>query len=178
MPSKVHPVLKQFLSELKSPIPKPRYFRYRKYRATSKNVITIPHHTFIDVARSWKIKVFREAHNGQYYAQYRHSLRQIALTSPHEHVFMHELCHAAHFRIPGWRKTSDVEREVIAEFAALALDRIIGSLNKNQIRKSNWYIAQHANYMHMTAYEAMCKVLPTVNEIVMLILKSKEENIH
>jgi len=111
-----------------------------------------------DVAKRWGLEVIAGSFNGNYYGYFTPNRNEIVLATNEEKTFLHELSHAAHFRIdpkaadlPSWQK------EIIAELSAGALLYMLGK--EPQIGNHFRYIKNHAEEANLDPLKACMKIL-------------------
>ncbi len=94
--------------------------------------IELPDLPLLDVAEKWGINVTAISFQGSVMGYYRPSSRDIALATPEEKTFFHELAHASQDRLGMLRQQKGNKfNEVTAELAALVLAEIMGRENPN-----------------------------------------------
>lgn len=94
--------------------------------------VAIPDIPLLDVAESWGIDVKGMAFQGRFMGYYRAKDSLIALASPEEKTFFHELSHASQDRLGLLRKEKqNTFNEVTAELSALVLAELVGRENPN-----------------------------------------------
>lgn len=113
---------------------------------------------FADVAQRWGLDVIAGSFNSEYYGYYSPSRMEIVIATNEEMTFLHELAHAAHYRIdanaaalPSWQK------EVIAELSAGALLYMIGK--EAHIGNHFKYIKHHAEEANLDPLKACMRIL-------------------
>lgn len=127
----------------------------------------------LDVAKAWGISVRAIPGNYKYYGYFRHSLGsagEIALASPDECVFFHELTHAGHNKIQLLKPGQDWKQEVVAELGAAVLCRLVGKSGEN-LGQHYRYIERYAKKAGKTAAQACLEVFSDVDKVLGLILK-------
>jgi len=98
--------------------------------------IPVPEFKFLDVARSWGLKVEGIGFQSGLYGAYSSSEKKIFMASPEEEVFFHELAHASHDKTGLLNKRTKKQKEIIAEFSSAVL---IYLSNKKTDRLGNAY---------------------------------------
>ena len=89
--------------------------------------IELPEFPLMERAREWGISVKAIPGNYRYQGYFSFESKEIALATPEEKVFFHELSHAAHEKIRGSLNSGqDPLQEIIAELSAQALCRMVG----------------------------------------------------
>ena len=137
--------------------------------------IELPELPLMDRAREWGISITAIPGNYSYHGYYSDSKKVIALASPEEKVFLHELSHSAHARLNGaLKRGQDPEQEIIAELSAQALCRIVGKTMDSTLGNSYKYIQDYAERAGQTPYHACLTVISTVEKVLNLILKGGE----
>ena len=137
--------------------------------------IEMPDLPLIEKAQEWGIPVKAIPGNYRYHGYYSPSRKEIALATPEEKTFFHELSHAAHDKIKGGLKEGqDPLQEIVAELSAQALCRIAGKQSNDTTGNSYMYIESYAKKMNVTAHSACLKVLAETEKVLNLILKEDE----
>lgn len=140
-------------------------------------LLEVPELPLLDRAREWGLSVKAVSGNYRYYGYYSSGRKEIALASPEEKVFFHELAHAGHERLKGSIKGGqDPFQEIVAELSAQALCRLTGKEADGSFGNSYRYIEGYAEKMKMTPHAACLKVLCETEKVLNLILKG--ENSH
>jgi len=84
--------------------------------------LELPNFPLIKRAEEWGISVKAIPGNYRYYGYYSSGRKEIALATPEESVFFHELAHVAHEKVNGNLKGGqDPMQEIIAELSAATL---------------------------------------------------------
>ncbi|MCP3893919.1 MAG: antirestriction protein, partial [Bacteroides sp.] len=122
-------------------------------------------------AQEWGITVTNAPGNEFYLGYYQQDREVIALATPSESVFFHELAHAAHKKVlteltPG----QDPLQEIVAELSAAALCRMVGKNPEDTTGNSYQYIKRYAEELEMSPYRACMKVLAQTQKVLSLIL--------
>lgn len=135
-----------------------------------------------DVAESWAITVSTfDGEGARYRGCYRErgENKSIALGVQNVSVFLHELMHAADYRLgnaaekgPHWRK------ETVAEFGAAILAECLGLEAEKDIGGAYRYIEQYAKAAEKDVQAACIECLDRICEAVNLILATAETLIH
>jgi hypothetical protein len=137
--------------------------------------IELPNLPLIERAQEWEISVKAIPGNYRYQGYYSSGVKEIALATPEEKTFFHELSHAAHDKINGTIKGSqDSIQEIIAELSAQALCRIVGRKLSDTTGNSYRYIERYAEKLKMNPYTACLKVMSETEKVLNLILKGDE----
>jgi antirestriction protein ArdC len=134
--------------------------------------IELPELPLLDKAREWGISVKATPGNYRFSGYYSPERQEIALATPEEKTFFHELAHAGHERIKG-KLTSGQEplQEIVAELSAQALCRLVGKRTTDTTGNSFRYIERYAEEVKMTPHLACLKVLGEAENVLNLILK-------
>ncbi|RJR32824.1 MAG: antirestriction protein [Deltaproteobacteria bacterium] len=130
----------------------------------------VPDLPLVEVATAWGVSVKAIPGNYQYYGYYSGRRREIALASPEECVFFHELTHAAHDRITPLKPGQDWKQEVVAELGAAVLCRLVGKKGENMGQHYR-YIDQYAVKARKGVPQACLEVFSDVEKVLSLILK-------
>jgi len=139
-------------------------------------LLEVPELPLMERAREWRLSVKAMPGNCGYYGYYSPKRKEIALASPEEKVFFHELAHAAHERLKGDIKGGqDPFQEIVAELCAQALCRLTGHEADRSFGHSYRYIEGYAQKMKMTPHAACLKVLSETEKVLNLILKRDDE---
>ncbi len=133
--------------------------------------IELPEFPLIERAKEWGINVKAVSGNNRYYGYYSPDLKEIAMATPSEKTFFHELSHAAEHIIKGRLNTwQDPFQEITAELSAQALARIVGKSIQDTIGNSYRYIKSYAEKLNISAHKACLTVLSDTEKILNLIL--------
>lgn len=133
--------------------------------------IELPDLPLLDRAKEWGISVKAIPGNYKYHGYYSPGRSEIAVATPEESVFFHELSHCAHRKVIGRLKPGqDALQEIVAELSAEALCRIVGKTGKDTIGNSYRYIGGYARKLRLTPHKACLKVLGDVEKVLSLIL--------
>jgi hypothetical protein len=128
---------------------------------------------FADVAQRWGLEVKAGSFNGEYYGFYCDSKKEIVLAADNERTFLHELSHAAHYRIdPKAEKAPAWEKEIIADLSACALLYITGK--DGHMGTHFAYIARYAEQAHLSTMKACMKVLDSCLKVINEIIEASE----
>lgn len=140
--------------------------------------IELPDLPLIELAEDWGINVKAVPGNYRYYGYYAPDRKEIAMATPSEKTFFHELSHAADHIVKGELKTGQHPfQEITAELSAQALARICGKSMKDTTGNSFQYIRHYAEKLNMSPHKACLKVLSDTEKILNLILHGKQEGI-
>ena len=138
--------------------------------------IELPELPLMDRAKEWGISVTAIPGNYSYHGYYSDKKKLIALATPDEKTFFHELSHASEARLNGGlKKGQDPEQEIIAELSAQVLCRIVGKTMDSTLGNSYKYIEEYAQTAGQTPHHACMTVISTVEKVLNLILKGGEQ---
>ncbi|MFH2066489.1 MAG: antirestriction protein [Pseudomonadota bacterium] len=132
--------------------------------------IELPDLPLMEKAKSWGISVKAIPGNYKYYGYYSPGKKEIALASPDEMIFFHELAHAGYEKIKG--ELSQPLQEIVAELSAQALCSLVGKKINNSLGNSYKYIENYASSLNLTAHAACLKVLSDTEKVLNLILNN------
>ena len=124
----------------------------------------------LDVARAWGVDVKAIPGNFHYYGYFSPGRNEIALASPEECVFFHELAHAGHNKIVPLKPGQDWKQEIVAELSAAVLCRLVGKKPDN-LGQSYRYIEKYATKANRSAPQACLEVFGDVEKVLNLIMK-------
>jgi len=135
--------------------------------------VAVPDIPLLDVAKAWGIDVKGMAFQGRFMGYYRAKDSIIALASPEEKTFFHELSHVSQDRLGLLRKEKqNTFNEVTAELSALVLAELVGKEDPN----AGATYAYIKNYIGTDDKEEigkyLIKVLSDVEKIVSNIITS------
>ena len=132
----------------------------------------VPDLPLLDRAKEWSISVKAVPGNYRFRGYYSPQRQEIALATPEEKTFFHELAHAGHERVNGALKDGqDPFQEIVAELSAQALCHLVGKQTADTLGNSYQYIERYAEEVKMTAHSACLKVLSETEKVLQLILK-------
>jgi hypothetical protein len=138
--------------------------------------IELPDLPLIERAQEWDISIKAIPGNYRYHGYYSPGVKEIALATPEEKTFFHELSHAAHEKVKGSIKGGqDPLQEITAELSAQALCRIVGKQVADFTGNSFKYIQGYAEKLKMSPYTACLKVMSETEKALNLILKGNED---
>ena len=141
--------------------------------------IELPELPLIERAKNWGINVKAVPGNYRYYGYFSPSRKEIALATPAEKTFLHELSHAADHLIKGELKPGqDPFQEITAELSAQALSRIAGKSIEDTTGNSFRYIKHYAQKVKMSPEKACLRVLSDCEKILNLILHGRADGIN
>jgi hypothetical protein len=134
--------------------------------------IQLPELPLLERAREWGLRVRAIPGNYRCYGYYSSGRKEIALATPEEKTFYHELAHAAHDKIlKGLKKGQDPLQEIVAELSAQALCHLVGRKADDSLGNSFRYIESYAEKAHLTPHGACLKVMTQTEKVLKLILK-------
>ena len=134
--------------------------------------IELPDLPLIEKAREWGISVKAIPGNYRYRGYYSQDKQEIALATPEEKTFFHELAHAGHDKLKsGLKPGQDPLQEIVAELSAQALCWMIGKRQQDTTGNSYQYIERYAEKINMSPHNACLKVLSETERVLNLILK-------
>lgn len=119
----------------------------------------------IDIAERWGIEVKTGSFTGEYYGYYSPVRQEIVLATDSERTFIHELSHAAHYRVdPKAKDLPKWQKEIIAELSAGALLYMMGKEGYTQ--KHFDYIKSYAENENLSPIKACMQLLDTCIKVV------------
>jgi len=137
--------------------------------------IKLPDLPLLEKAIEWGIDVKAVPGNHNHYGYYSPDKKMIALATPEESTFFHELCHVAHEKVIGkLKRGQDPFQEIVAELSAQALCRIVGKDGNKHLGKSYQYIESYAKELKFSPHTAVLHVLSDVEKVLHLILKETD----
>ena len=131
--------------------------------------LEIPPLPLIERAEEWGLKVKAIPGNYKYLGYYSDHRQMIALASPEESVFFHELAHAGHAKITTLKGGQDPLQEITAELTACVLCQMVGKSTKH-LGNNYRYIDSYAKKLQISAHTACLRVIRDVERILNLIL--------
>jgi len=132
----------------------------------------------IEKAKEWGLSVKAVPGNYRYYGYYAPQRQEIAVATPEESVFFHEIAHVAHEKVAGKLKSGqDCFQEIVAELSAQALCRIVGKAPGETLGNSYRYIKSYATKLKLTPHSACLKVLGETEKVLGLILQPTHSNL-
>lgn len=135
-------------------------------------LIQVPDLPLLDRAKEWGITVEAIGGNDNFLGYYKSSAKIIALATPSEKTFFHELAHFADEKANGKLKGGqDPIQEIVAELGAQALCRMVGKDPQDTTGNSYRYIEHYAKEIEITPHSACLRVLHRVDKALNLILK-------
>ena len=137
--------------------------------------LEVPNLPLLDTAKAWGISIKAVPGNYRYMGYYAPEKKEIALASPEEATFFHELAHAGHEKVNGKLKNGqDPFQEIVAELSAQALCHIVGKQINDTTGNAFKYIEKYAQKVNMTPHTACLQVLAETEKVINLILKGSE----
>ena len=138
--------------------------------------IELPDLPLAERAEAWGISVKAIPGNYRYHGYYSSDRHEIALATPEEKVFFHELAHAAHEKIKGKLTAGqDPLQEIVAELSAQALCKLVGKNMVDTTGNTFRYIERYAEKLKLSPYSACLKVLGETEKVLNLILKGNTQ---
>jgi len=124
---------------------------------------------FNKIISELNLDVKTAAFNGDCYGFYKPSSKEILLASPELSVFLHELCHAVDDQIHGIKCGQVKDQEIIAEFGAAVVGRLLG------------YDIDHTNFIsYIRAYgggpKDIIRLLARLDKIISFIIEKTTNN--
>lgn len=140
--------------------------------------LLLPDLPLMEVAKEWGVDVKAIGGNDTCLGYYKPSAHIIALATPQEKTFFHELCHVADEKVKGKLKNGqDPLQEIVAEVGAQVLCRLVGKDPVNTTGNSYRYISNYAKEIDLTPHSAILKVISDVDKVLKLILKGVEHEV-
>ncbi|HAX47721.1 MAG TPA: antirestriction protein [Bacteroidetes bacterium] len=133
--------------------------------------LQLPSHPLMDKAHEWGIEIKAVPGNTDHFGYYSPDKKLIALATPEESTFYHELCHVAHEKIIGkLKRKQDPLQEIVAELSAHVLCRIVGKDGSKFFGNSYRYIEGYAKEIQMSPHSAVLHIVSDVEKVLGLIL--------
>jgi len=133
--------------------------------------LELPHFPLIQHAKSLGVSVHAIPGNYSHYGYYDPKKGLIALATPEESTFFHELCHLTDHKLKGEiKKGQDPLQEITAELAGQALCRIVGKDGDKHFGNSYQYIENYAKELKISPYNAVLRILSDVEAILHYLL--------
>ena len=140
--------------------------------------IQLPDLPLVERAYEWGISARAVPGNYRYNGYYSPSRKEIALATPAEKVFFHELAHAGHERISnGLKNGQDPLQEIVAELSAQALCKLVGKDVTDTTGNSYRYIERYAEKLKLSPSSACLRVLGETEKVLSLILKGENHDV-
>ena len=134
--------------------------------------VKLPNFPLVETAESWGISVNAIPGNYLYRGYYSPGRHEIALATPEEKTFFHELARASHEKVKGKLKAGqDPLQEIIAELSAQALCRLVGKRAKETLGNTYDYIERYAKKVNLKPYNACLRVLSETEKVLNTILQ-------
>lgn len=141
-------------------------------------IIPLPELPLLERAKEWDITVKTISPYPKFLGVYIPDKKEIALASPEEIVFFHELSHAAYEMSIGKLKPGQRwDQEIIAELSAQALCCLVGKDGRDRLGNSYAYIESYAKKAGLSPFSACLKVLDDVQKVLSFLLDFNVENI-
>ena len=141
--------------------------------------IELPDLPLIERAEEWGISVRAIPGTYRYRGYYSMERKEIALATPEEKTFFHELSHASHEKVKGsLTGGQDALQEIVAELSAAALCKLVGKQGNDTSGNSYRYIEKYAEKIKMNPYKACLKVMSETEKVLNLILKGEDGIAH
>lgn len=131
--------------------------------------LELPPLPLLDKAKEWGIETKAVSGNDGFYGRFSPDRNAIALASPDECVFFHELSHAAHHRIKPLVGGQHWNQEVVAELSAAVLCRLVGKQPENPGQRYR-YIERYARSAGRDPIKACLEVFSETEKVLNLIL--------
>lgn len=136
--------------------------------------ITLPNLPLLERAKELGVDVIPAPGNERFRGYYSPSKKIIALASPDECIFFHELCHRADHIIKGKMELKqDPIQEITAELGSLVLCQIVGLDGTKHIGNSYKYINAYSKELKLSPQVACLRVISEVEKIINYILKGE-----
>lgn len=136
--------------------------------------LELPKLPLLEKAAEWGITVKAVPGSDKFNGYFLSDQKLIALATPEEKTFFHELSHVAHEKILGQlKRTQDPLQEIVAELSAQALCRIVGKDGDKLKGNSYKYITRYAEEIKLTPHAAVLRVVSDVEKVLKLILSEK-----
>ncbi|MBP7509287.1 MAG: hypothetical protein KA807_15850 [Prolixibacteraceae bacterium] len=139
--------------------------------------IPLPDLPLLERAKEWGITVSTIAPDRKFLGVYISNIKEIAITSPEEIVFFHELAHAAYELCIGKLKPGQRwDQEITAELSAQALCHLTGKAPGKTLGNTYWYIERYAAEADLKPITACLQVIHDVEMILNFILGKEVTN--
>lgn len=140
--------------------------------------LELPPFPLIERAKELGVEVTAIPGSYEHYGYYSPTKKVIALASPEEAVFWHEVSHLAQHRLFGeLKKGQNPLQEISAELSALSIGYILGKDGSKYLGNSYRYIERYAKEINITPYKAALSVLSEVEKIIHFLLIPTEVDI-
>jgi len=138
--------------------------------------LELPPFPLIERAKELGVDITAIPGSYEHYGYYSPTKKVIALASPEECVFFHEVSHLAQHRLFGeLKKGQDPLQEISAELSALTIGYILGKDGRKYIGNSYRYIEKYSKKLDTTPYGAVLKVLSRTEKILNFLLKEEKD---
>ena len=134
--------------------------------------IPLPEFRFLEVAKSWNLKVEGIGFISNYYGVYSPSEKKILMASPEEEVFFHELAHAGHDRIGLLKKRNTKQKEIVAEFTGAVLCYLV---NKTTDRIGNAYEYLKTYCGENEVNKEVLNLISDIEKVLSIILETEDK---
>ncbi len=132
--------------------------------------LEIPEFPLLERAEEWGVSVKAIPGSTRYYGYFSSHRSEIAIASPEECVFFHELAHAAHHQISPLKPGQDWKQEIVAELSAAVLCHLVGVRPVN-LGQHYRYIEGYARKAGRDAVRACTEVFADIEKVMNLLLK-------
>jgi hypothetical protein len=133
--------------------------------------VNLPQFPLMERAKGLGVSINAIPGNSSHYGYYHPKKGLIALATPEEKTFFHELCHLADHKLKGTIKHGqDPIQEITAELAAQALCRIVGKDGDKHFGNTYQYIEGYAQELKLSPHNAVLRVLTDVDAILHYLL--------
>lgn len=152
-------------------------FRYEDTKGEELDYMMLepPELPLMERAEEWGISVKAIPGNFRFEGYYSSHRQEIALATPEESVFFHELAHASHDKVrQGLKGGQDPFQEIVAELSAQALCRLAGRSARDTMGNSYRYIEHYARKIKISAFSACTRVMAETEQVLKLILEGGE----
>jgi len=136
--------------------------------------LELPPFPLMDRAKELGVNVAAIPGSYDHYGYYSQTNKVIALASPEECVFFHEVCHLADDKINGIKTGQDPIQEITAELGALALCQIVGLDGSKHLGNHYRYIESYAKEVELSPYSAILKVISNTEKILNFLLQEEK----
>jgi len=136
--------------------------------------LELPPFPLMDRAKELGVNVAAIPGSYDHYGYYSQTNKVIALASPEECVFFHEVCHLADDKINGIKTGQDPIQEITAELGALALCQIVGLDGSKHLGNHYRYIESYAKEVALSPYSAVLKVISNTEKILNFLLQEEK----
>lgn len=134
--------------------------------------LELPNFPLIDRAKELGVDITAIPGNYDNYGYYSPNKQVIALATPEECVWFHELIHLADDKLNGIKTGQDPLQEITAELGALALCNFFGLDGSKHLGNHYRYIENYADKINLSPHSALLKVIGNTEKIINFLLKS------